>query len=379
MEKKLFTPFITRGIAVPNRIIVSPMGQYSASDGMANDWHMVTYGKYAQGRPGMVIVESVAVSENGRGSWGDVGLWRDDQIEPLSKIVRFIESQRVIPAVQLFHAGRKAATQRPWEGYKPLSSLPEAKGSSPWLVVGPSALKHTAEASVPHELNHHEIESIIDDFCCAAKRAVLAGFKVLELHAAHGFLLHQFLSPLSNQREDQWGGDGIKRMAFPLEVIKRVRAVIPDDVALWLRVSATDDAEGGRNFDDTLQFVNEASNSGIDLIDCSNGGYASDRHPGVKRDYGYLVHFAAAIKKQINIPSMAVGLITDAHQAEMILQQNSADLIGIAREMINDPNWALHAREKLQGDSFSAWPPEFGWWLEKRSHTLSELKPLKNN
>ncbi|WP_215845029.1 NADH:flavin oxidoreductase/NADH oxidase [Candidatus Pantoea bituminis] len=365
MEAALFTPFKSRGIVIPNRIVVSPMGQYAAEEGVANDWHLTTYGKYAQGRAGLVMMESVAVTSDGRGTWGDVGLWNEQQTAALARIATFIGSQDGVPAIQLHHAGRKAAVQRPWEGMKPLASLPDAGGKSPWKVAGPSPVPYVPDAVVPHELTSDEIENILTAFVQAAERAVKAGFRVIELHAAHGFLLHQFLSPLSNRRNDQWGGDSTRRMAFPLEVIRRVRAALPDDLPLWLRVSVTDDAEGGRTFDDTLEFTREAARNGVDLIDCSNGGFAAEGKHGIKRDFGYLVPYAQAVREQNNIPVMAVGLITDARQADNIIQHAKADLVAIGRELIYNPNWPLHAAETLQGDSFSRWPPAFGWWLEK--------------
>lgn len=378
MTIALFEPFYSRSVKIPNRIVISPMGQYSAVDGHAGDWHMATYGKYAQGRPGLVIVENIAVTAEGRGTYGDIGLWNDEQGESLARIAHFIASQGVVPGIQLGHAGRKATTQRPWEGYQPLAAVKEKNGDAAWIPVAPSPLPYTDDASVPHELSNDEIRHLIDDFVCAAERAVNAGFKVIELHAAHGYLIHQFLSPVSNQREDEWGGDAQRRMAFPLELIRRVRAALPDELPLWVRVSATDEVEEGRTLADTIEFVKQAREMGVDLIDCSNGGFSGDKTAQrIKRDFGYLVPFASEIKNQTEMPVMAVGLITKPDLAEDIIQSDHADLVAIAREAIHNPNWPLHAYEALCNPNFDVWPPQFGWWLEKRSQAFDEagLKP----
>lgn len=367
MTSKLFSPFQQRSITLPNRIVMSPMAQYVAKDGIANDWHYVHYGKAAQGGVGTVMVESTATSFQGMGTYGDLGLWNDEQTDALARVAHSIEGFGAVPAIQLGHAGRKGALQRAFDGYGFLSEVDEAKGEAPWEVVGPSAIPFADGALVPTELDETQLADLIDEWVGSARRALRAGFKVLELHAAHGYLLNQFLSPIANQRQDRWGGDAERRMAFPLEVVRRVRAVWPEQLPLWVRVSVIDDADGGRTLEDTVDLCYRLKALGVDLVDCSAGGWReSAGKTRLVPSVGYQVPFAEAVKAAVNIPTMAVGLITEGRYADEVLGAGLADLIAIGRELLVDPNWALNARKAVEGDGFQSWPPQYGWWLARR-------------
>lgn len=367
MPSALFTPFQQRSVVMPNRLVLSPMAQYSAKDGTATAWHEAHYAKMAQGGVGTVIVESTSVSFQGNGTYGDLGIWNDVQTQALARIASLIDSLGAVPGIQLGHAGRKGALKRAFDGYGHLDDEDIARGEKPWTVVGPGTEPFSAGALVPAALNDRQLEGIILEWVNAAKRALLAGFKILEIHAAHGYLLNQFLSPLANQRNDRWGGDAARRMAFPLEVIKAVMKVWPVELPVWVRVSVIDDADGGRTLDDTLEFVACLKALGVDLIDCSTGGWSDS--PGatrLKREPGFQVPFAQAVRQKSGLPVMAVGLITEPLQAEQILTGGQADLIAIGRELLVDPNWPHRARAKLENSGYSAWPAPYGWWLQRR-------------
>lgn len=348
------------------------MSQYSATDGMANDWHTVTYGKFAQGGAGMVMVEAAAITPQGRGTYGDLGLWDDDQVAPLAKIAKFIASQGAVPALQIGHAGRKGSLQRPWEGYGNLTDKEKAKGEVPWPTVAPSAIAAPGMA-VPSALTVEELQAMLLQWQAAARRALQAGFQVLELHCAHGYLLHQFLSPLANTRTDAYGGDFQKRMAFPLEVVRAVRAVWPAHLPLMCRVSAVDGADGGYTLEDTILFARALRDRGVDVIDCSSGGISGLSTAGnrLPRSLGYQVPYAEAIRQQADILTMAVGLIVEPEQAENILEKGQTDLIAVGREILYNPNWPLHARQALGARDFDHWPAPYGWWLQKRQAVLA--------
>lgn len=372
MNTRLFSPQPLREVVLPNRIVVSPMSQYSATDGMANDWHTVTYGKFAQGGAGMVMVEAAAITPQGRGTYGDLGLWDDDQVAPLAKIAKFIASQGAVPALQIGHAGRKGSLQRPWEGYGNLTDKEKAKGEVPWPTVAPSAIAAPGMA-VPSALTVEELQAMLLQWQAAARRALQAGFQVLELHCAHGYLLHQFLSPLANTRTDAYGGDFQKRMAFPLEVVRAVRAVWPAHLPLMCRVSAVDGADGGYTLEDTILFARALRDRGVDVIDCSSGGISGLSTAGnrLPRSLGYQVPYAEAIRQQADILTMAVGLIVEPEQAENILEKGQTDLIAVGREILYNPNWPLHARQALGARDFDHWPAPYGWWLQKRQAVLA--------
>ncbi len=379
---RLFTPITLRNTTARNRIVISPMCQYSAQDGMANDWHLVHLGKFAQGGAGIVMTEAVAVAAAGRITHGDLGLWHDGQVEPLRRIAAFLRADGAVPAIQLAHAGRKASMQRPWFGNAALTAEDIARGDRPWDIVAPSAIPLDEGWLMPHELSGPELEALREDWRLATQRADAAGFDVLEIHCAHGYLLHEFLSPLSNHRSDAYGGDRARRMAYPLAVIETVRAAWPAGKPLFVRISSVDGIAGGLELADSTAFAREAKARGADVIDCSSGGLmGSATAARIPRGYGFQVPFAAAIRRDADIATMAVGLILHPQQAEDALMSGAADLIAIGREVLFDPNWPLHAELALSetkgeiGDgTFASWPKQYGWWLERREPGLRKLE-----
>ncbi|MGB3864039.1 MAG: NADH:flavin oxidoreductase/NADH oxidase [Xanthobacteraceae bacterium] len=375
----LFQPLTLRGVCLPNRIVISPMCQYSAIDGIANDWHLVHLGKFAQGGAGVVMVEATAVVPEGRITHGDLGLWNDAQQAPLARIAAFVQSQGAVPAIQLAHAGRKASMQRPWYGNAALTVEDRARGDQPWPIVAPSAIPLEDGWLMPHALTVAEMVALREQWRLATLRAAAAGFALLEVHCAHGYLLHEFLSPLSNRRDDAYGGDRAGRMRFPLEIIETVRAAWPADRPLSVRISSVDGVDGGVQIEDSIAFAREAKARGVDVIDCSSGGLmGSATAARIPRGYGFQVPYAAAIRREAEIATMAVGLIVHPQQAEDVLAQGEADLIGIGREVLFDPNWPLHARLSLTdadgGERFGDWPEQYGWWLERREPGLRKLE-----
>lgn len=351
MTVPLFTPLKLRDVILRNRIAMSPMCQYSAVDGVANDWHYVHYGTRAVGGVGLVIVEATAVEPRGRITPYCLGLWDDGQVEPLARIVRFIESHGAVAGIQLAHAGRKASTNRPWKGGGPVP--PEEGG---WNVVGPSPVPFLPDGPVPEPMTKRDMESIIDAFRQAAKRALAAGFRVAEVHAAHGYLLHEFLSPLSNRRDDEYGGSLENRMRFPLEVVRAVREVWPEEYPLFVRISATDWVPGGWDLDQSVAFAAELKKIGVDLVDCSSGGLSLEQK--VQAGPGYQVPFAERIRREVGIATGAVGLITDPEQANGILAAGQADLILLGRVLLREPYWPLRAAAVLGVDT-GLWPPQY--------------------
>ena len=376
---KLFEPFTLRGITLPNRIVISPMCQYSAEEGLAGAWHMVQYGRFAVGGAGSVMVEASAVLPEGRITHGDVGIWSDAHAARLAPIAEFIRSQGSVPAIQLGHAGRKASMQRPWFGNGALTAADIERGDRPWPVVAPSAVPLGEGHLMPTALDEAGLARIRDAFVAAARRADAAGFDIVEIHNAHGYLLHQFLSPFSNQRNDAYGGDAEGRMRFPLEVARAVREAFPAHKPVFLRLSVVDGAEGGRPEEESIAYAAALKAVGIDVLDCSSGGIAGSATGarGPRRDYGFQVPFADRIRKETGMATMAVGLIVDPHQAEGIVATGRADLVAIGREALENPNWALHAREALTGENGHAdhWPKQHGWWLNVRDSALAQLGP----
>jgi 2,4-dienoyl-CoA reductase-like NADH-dependent reductase (Old Yellow Enzyme family) len=373
----LFQPITLRGVTAKNRILISPMCQYSAVDGVANDWHLVHLGKFAQGGAGIVMVEATAVTAAGRITHGDVGLWHDGQTAPLERIAAFLRDNGAVPAIQLAHAGRKASMQRPWFGNAALDAEDRARGDLPWRVVAPSPIALDEGWLKPDALDLAELAGLREQWRLATLRAVDAGFDLLEVHCAHGYLLHEFLSPLSNRRDDGYGGDRQGRMRYPLEIIETVRGAWPDDKPLAVRISSVDGVEGGLELADQVAFAGEAKARGADLIDCSSGGLlGSATAARIPRGYGFQVPYAAEIRQSAGIATIAVGLILHPQQAEDILAQDSADLVAIGREALFDPNWPQHAQLALgaHGDEmFEAWPKQYGWWLERREPGLRRL------
>jgi 2,4-dienoyl-CoA reductase-like NADH-dependent reductase (Old Yellow Enzyme family) len=334
---QLFDPLVLRGTTLPNRIAVSPMCQYSAQEGRASDWHLVHYGGLAQGGAGLVLTEAVAVSPEGRISPQDLGLWSEDQVDPLARIAAFIASAGAVPGIQLAHAGRKASCQAPWRG----GPLPVAEGG--WRPVGPSERPFAAGYAIPHALDLEGIQGIVAAFTAAARRALEAGFQVAEIHGAHGYLLHQFLSPLSNARQDAYGGPFAQRTRLLREVVTAVRALWPGP--LLVRLSATDWMEGGWDLDQTVALAGELRDLGVDLVDCSSGG--TSPAATIPLAPGYQVPFAARIRAGAGLPTGAVGLITQPSQAAEIVAAGQADLVLLGRELLRDPRWPLRAAREL--------------------------------
>ena len=364
----LFTSLKLRDVTLPNRIAVPPMAQYQARDGYPVAHHLVNYGKFAQGGAGLVFVEATAVTRDGRITNGCLGLWEDGQAEALRPIVNFLKDNGSVPAIQIGHGGRKASMQRPWHGNGPLSAIDLERGDLRWPVQGPSARPLAEGWLTPKEMNADDRASVTDAFAAAAVRAVRAGFEIVEIHMAHGYLLHSFLSPLSNFRIDAYGGSLEGRMKFPLEVAGAVRAAVPAGTPVFVRIASIDGIEGGWEMDDSVAFATELKRLGIDVIDCSSGGNSprGATNANLQRAPGYQAPFAARIRKEIGMQTMAVGLIRDPELAERLLQDGSADIIAIGRQFLYDPFWAHHAAQHfgLTGD-FDRWPVAYGWWLEK--------------
>ncbi len=347
----LFDPLTLRGVTIPNRVFVSPMCEYSATDGLPNDWHLVHLGSRAVGGAGLVITEATAVRPEGRISPQDLGIWSDGHIDPFARIVRFVHAQGARAGIQLAHAGRKASTQRPWDGD---GTVAEADGG--WTqVVAPSPLRHADHYPAPIALTEDGIREVIDGFVSAGVRACAAGFDVLEVHAAHGYLLHQFLSPLSNRRDDAWGGDLTGRTRLLREVVSALRAACPDAMVLFVRLSATDWTAGGWDLEQTIALVRMLAPLGVDLIDCSTGGNV--HRTRIPVGPGYQVPFAAAVRRETGVPTTAVGLITSAVQAEQLVSLGEVDAVQLARELLRDPYWPLHAAREL-GHPLT-WPAQY--------------------
>jgi len=342
LPDSLFTPLPQRSITLPNRIVLSPMCEYSSVDGHANDWHLVHLGSRAVGGAGTVLTEAAAVSPEGRITPGDLGIYSDDHIPFLTRITTFIKQQGAIPGIQLAHAGRKASMSLPW--VTPSHNVSPAEGG--WTnVVAPSALSFHDEYPLPQALDRAGMDKVVDDFTAATHRAVAAGFLLAEVHAAHGYLLHEFLSPLSNTRTDEYGGSLANRAKFPIEVIRAVRAAFPDHLPAWVRVSATDWVDGGLTPDEIIDFARLVKAEGIDLLDCSSGG--NDPRQQIPIGAGYQVAFADRVRRETGLATGAVGMITDPAQADQIIRTHQADLVLLARELLREPYWPLRAAEQL--------------------------------
>lgn len=350
MSSKLFSPLQIKSLKFKNRITISPMCQYSAEDGFANDWHLVHLGSRAIGGAALIIQEATAVSPEGRISPGDLGLWKDEQIEKMQSINRFIVSQNAIPGIQLAHAGRKASAAIPWEGNR---NLDETNGG--WKTLAPSAIPFHSSEKTPIALDKNGIQKVISDFKSATKRALKAGFQVVEIHAAHGYLLHQFLSPLSNFRTDEYGGSFENRIRLLLEVLEAVQSEWPVNLPLFVRISATDWADGGWDIEESIQLSQLLKEKGVDLMDVSSGGLVT--HQQIPLGPNYQVPFAERIKKEIGILTGAVGLITEAAQADEIVASEKADLVLFARESLREPNLALDFAKELGVDV--PWPKQY--------------------
>jgi 2,4-dienoyl-CoA reductase (NADPH2) len=353
----LLSPLIIRGVTLRNRIAVSPMCQYCASDGLPDDWHLVHLGSRAVGGAGLVFTEATAVTPEGRISPGDLGIWDDHHIEPFARIARFVHRMGAVAGIQLAHAGRKASHRPPWQGG---TALKPEEGA--WPVVGPSPVPFDEGEPVPIQLDEAGIKAVIAAFMAAARRAVQAGMKVVELHAAHGYLLHEFLSPLSNRRTDRYGGSLENRMRLVLEVAGELRRVLPEEMPLFVRISTTDWAEGGWDLEQSIALARTLCPLGVDLIDCSSGALVPRVRIPVEKNYQ--VPFAAAIRREVGILTGAVGMITEPAQADEIITSGSADLVLLAREMLREPYWALKAEQALYQEP--NWPVPYGYAVRRR-------------
>lgn len=352
----LFEPFSLRGVTLRNRIGVSPMCQYSAVDGFANDWHVTHLGARAAGGAGLVIMEATGVEPRGRITPHCVGLWSDDHIAPLQRLTEFITSQGAVPGIQIAHAGRKAGTARPWDGSHPLSDT-----DGGWQPIGPSAIPFADEYRTPTAMTEADFDLVVTGFMNAARRALKAGFRWLEIHAAHGYLLHSFHSPISNQRTDAYGGSFDNRTRLTLAVLLAVRSVWPSDLPISVRLSCTDWIPEGWTIDDSIALAKTLKGAGADLIDCSSGGTARVKIPVAP---GYQVPFAEAIRRDAQIPTAAVGMISEPEHADAIIRDGQADVVLLGRALLRDPYWAHHAARELLGQADALLPPQYHWAVE---------------
>ena len=360
-EIDVLSPLKIRGALLRHRIVLSPMCQYCAKDGFADDWHLVHLGTRAAGGAALVFTEATAVTSQGRISAGDLGIWKDDHIEPLSRIVKFIERMGAVAGIQLAHAGRKGSCLPPWD--QEGKFLKESEGG--WPIIAPSPIPFFENNPPPKEMTFKEIKEVIDAFVASALRAVKAGFKVIEIHAAHGYLLNSFLSPLTNHRTDSYGGSLENRMRMLVELINELRIVLPQELPLFVRISATDWVEGGWDIDQSVALAKRLKELGVDLIDVSSGAVVP--HANIPVAPGYQVPFAARIRKESGILTGAVGLITEAEQANHIIMSGSADLTFLAREMLRNPYFALNAEKTL--NATPKWPLQYGYALRGCSIT----------
>ena len=347
---KLFSSIKIRGVELKNRIAVSPMCQYSSHEGLPSDWHLVHLGSRAVGGAALVITEATAVSPEGRISPDDAGIWSAKHAEAYKRITSFIKEQNSVPAVQLAHAGRKASTFSPWKG---TGAVPLKEGG--WQTVAPSPLRFADNYPLPKEMDKQDIQKVIDQFKSAAERSIEAGFQIIELHMAHGYLIHEFLSPLSNLRNDEYGGSLENRCRLAIEIARNVRNVIPEEVPLLVRISSTDWAENGWDISQSVKLAEWLKDLGVDLIDCSSGGNIAK--VSIPIGPGYQIPFSEEIRKKVNILTSGVGLITSPEQAENIIGTGQADLVVLAREMLRNPYWPLYASEKLKADI--EWPRQY--------------------
>lgn len=373
---KIFEPLTLRGITLRNRFSLSPMCQYTAEDGYVSDYHVIHYGRFALGGFGLLMTEATAVSPEGRITHGDLGLWDDAHIPGLARITTFAKAYGATPGIQLGHAGPKASIQRAFEGNGPLNKGDAARGEHAWQVVSPSARPVADGWLVPIALDVNGIAKVRADFVASARRALKAGFDVLELHYAHGFLLNAFLSPLTNDRNDEYGGSFENRIRLPLQIAREVREVWPQDKPLFVRLSAVDGSSSGWTIADSVAFAEVLKAAGVDVIDCSSGGFSVYEYPN---GYGFQVPFAAQIRREAKIGTMAVGLIVDPLQAEVVVASGQADLIALGHAALRDPHFPLHAQQKLGAVSpdaaYANWNVQAGWWLNHRASKLVQLGP----
>ena len=372
----LFQPLKIRGVELRNRIVVSPMAMYCAENGYPTSFHFVHYAKFAMGGAGTVFFEETAVTRTGRITNGCLGLWDDQQIDALRPITAAIRAQGSIPAIQISHCGRKGSAQRAWEGNGPLTEKNIANGDESWIPLGSSDKPFDTGWAVPEALSRAGMDELREAFVATALRALEAGFGIIEIHMAHGYLLQSFLSPLANVRTDEYGGSLENRMRFPLEVTRAIRKAIPDGTPLFARISATDWVEGAWTLDDSIVLTRELLKHGVDVIDCSSGGNLAGgaTNSSLTRGPGYQVPFSDRIRSETGALTQAVGFIRTPQMAEQVLREKKADLIAIGRQMLFNPFWAHHAAEALgETRHFQNWPQPYGWWLDKWANGLRSM------
>lgn len=372
---KLFMPITIRGVTIPNRVMLSPMNQHSARDGYADDGLLVHLGKFALGGFGIVITEATAIERDARIAYGDLGIWSDDHIPGLKRVCDFVRSVGAVPGMQIGHSGRKGASQRPWQGFGPLTEEDAKNGEPAWPLVSPTRDALGPGHVVPDQLSQAGIAGVLNSFAQAAARADAAGFDILEVHAGHGYLIASFLSPVINTRNDEYGGDLSGRMRFAMEVAEAARRRWPNDKPLFYRISAVDGHPEGWQIEDSIILARELKRRGVDVIDCSSGGLRqSTALENSKRYPGYQVAYASEIKRGADIATVSVGLILDGYQAESILEEGHSDFVALARQALYDPFWAHHAAQQLGADpNFEKWNVSTGWWLAKRKPGLAEI------
>jgi 2,4-dienoyl-CoA reductase-like NADH-dependent reductase (Old Yellow Enzyme family) len=365
----LFTPLKLRELTLRNRVVVSPMQMYSVRDGVVGDWHLVHLGRFALGGAGLVIVEATAVCPEGRSTLHDNGIWNDEQAAAFRRITDFLGANGAASAIQLQHAGRKSSSQAPWDGFGPLGQRDATRGEHAWPAWGPTSAGWSDKYPMAHPMSEGDMAYLLDRYRSATRLALRAGFDAIEIHAAHGYLLHSFLSPLSNTRKDHYGGDLAGRMRFPLEVVAAVREVWPPERPLLFRVSSVDGAGVGWSLDDSVALAGRLHALGVDVIDCSSGGMNLPSASSlVARAPGFQVPFARKIRARSDIATMAVGLIRTPEHANRIIADGDADLVALAREHLWNPNWAAQAAVQLGADpDWKCWPRPFGWWLRRRA------------
>lgn len=366
MSSRLFSPLKLRDLKLRNRIVISPMLMYQANNGYPTDFHLGHYGQFASGGAGLVFVESTKIDPRGCSTPRDLGLWKDDFVPHFRRIRELIHVGGAAAGIQIAHSGRKARCQVPWEGRMPLASAPNVENGGEWELIAPSAIPHDEKFATPRKMTHADIEEVLEMWAAAARRANEAGFDVLELHSAHGYLMHQFLSARSNQRDDEYGGSMENRMRFPLQVVDAVRNEWPEHKPLFVRVSGVDGDDW--NIEDSVIYARELKKHNVDVVDCSSGGMIKTAFSLQTYGLGYQVPLAEQIRAEADIRTMTVGLIVHAKQAEQILQDNCADLIAIGREALQNPKWPLHAALEMGADApFALMPDSYRYWLEKRA------------
>jgi 2,4-dienoyl-CoA reductase-like NADH-dependent reductase (Old Yellow Enzyme family) len=369
----LFEPITFRGVTLRNRIVVSPMAMYSSQDGFADDFHLVHLGRFALGGAGLIFIEATAITAQGRITSGCNGLWRDAQVPHLKRITDFLHRFGSAAGMQLAHSGWKGSTRRPWHGGTRLDEEDvKLRAEQAWPIVSVGDESFDGAAPGPAALNEGDLSALLEQYRQATRRSIASGFDVLEIHAAHGYLLHSFLSPLANKRDDRYGGSIENRMRFPLTVVDAVRAEWPGDKPLFVRISAVDGVDVGWTIDDSVVFAKALAARGVDVVDCSTGGMKLPRDKNlVARTPGFQVPFATRIRKEAEVATMAVGLILEPQQAEAILASGEADLVALAREVLANPNFAAQAALELEGPSgWNLWSDQYRYWLERRAKTL---------